>query len=74
MQTIFHSPRTAARPRRRNWRNPIMFLIMPKTGSRVWEIFQDFKVEEVDTNYVLAGANRKKKVTELLVMNYRPIA
>ena len=34
------------------------------------ELFKDFNIEEVNTNYVLAGADKQKKVQELLIMNY----
>ena len=36
------------------------------------ELFNGFTIEEINTNYCVAGANRKKKVTELLIMNYKP--
>ena len=35
MATNDHSPRTAASPRSKNWRNPITDLMMPNTGSTV---------------------------------------
>ncbi len=35
MVTSFHSPRTPASPRNKNWRNPSTDLMMPNTGSGV---------------------------------------
>ncbi len=36
------------------------------------ELFGEFKIEEVATTYNVAGANKRKKVKELLIMNYVP--
>jgi hypothetical protein len=36
------------------------------------ELFKDFCIEEVPTTYLTAGANKQKKVTELLISNYTP--
>lgn len=36
------------------------------------ELFKDFCIEEVPTTYLTAGANKQKKVVELLIMNYTP--
>lgn len=47
------------------------FILSINDIPEIRELFQGFNVDEVDTNYVLAGANRKKRVTELLIMNYR---
>jgi len=33
-------------------------------------LFKGFRIEEVSTTYSTPGAQAKKKVTELLIMNY----
>jgi hypothetical protein len=34
------------------------------------DLFGNFRIDEVSTNYLTGGADRKKKVTELLIRNY----
>jgi hypothetical protein len=36
------------------------------------QLFKGFVIETVATTYSVAGANKKKKVNELLIMNYTP--
>jgi len=36
------------------------------------ELFKDLYIHKVATSYSAGGANKKKKVTELLIMNYEP--
>jgi hypothetical protein len=36
------------------------------------QLYKDFIIQEVQTTYITAGANKRKRVTELLIMNYEP--
>jgi DNA adenine methylase len=36
------------------------------------DLFKSFHIEEAITSYSAAAAHRKKQVTELLIMNYKP--
>jgi hypothetical protein len=40
-----------------------------KIPSGIRELFKDFNIKEVGTSYS-TGTKHKKKVTELLIMNY----
>ncbi len=46
------------------------FILSINDVPAIREIFRDFLIEEVDTNYTVAGADKQKKVTELLIRNY----
>ncbi len=48
------------------------FILSINDVPEIRRLFKDFYVEEVPTTYLTAGANRQKKVTELLIMNYAP--
>ena len=48
------------------------FMMSINDVPEIRELFKDFNIEEVSTNYVLAGADKQKKVQELLIMNYKP--
>ena len=48
------------------------FILSINDLPEVRKIFAGFKMESVGTTYSVAGANKKKKVTELLIMNYKP--
>ena len=47
------------------------FIMSINATPEIRELFKGFNIEEVSTNYTLAGAHKKKKVTELLIMNYQ---
>jgi DNA adenine methylase len=49
------------------------FLMSINDKPDIRQIFKDFYIEEVQTTYLTAGANKKKRVTELLISNYRPV-
>ena len=36
------------------------------------KLFKEFYIEKANTTYSVAGAHKKKKVSELLIMNYKP--
>jgi len=42
----------------------------PYLGCEIKNLYKDFQIEFVDTVYSAGGADKKKKVTELLVMNF----
>ena len=46
------------------------FLLSLNDVPEVRELFQDFNIQTVDTNYSLGGADKKKRVSELVIMNY----
>jgi hypothetical protein len=35
------------------------------------ELFKGYSIETVETVYTAGGGNKKKRVTELLIMNYK---
>ena len=37
--------------------------------EEIRELFGDFLIEEITTNYTMRGAHRQKKVVELLIRN-----
>ena len=47
-----------------------VMLAGPDNVEEIRELFKGFAVEEVATSYSCAGANKKKKVTELLIRNF----
>lgn len=50
------------------------FIMSINNVPEIKKLYRQFKIEEVETTYSAGGANKKKKVTELLVMNYEPKA
>jgi len=36
------------------------------------KLFKSFHIESVKTTYSAGGANKKKPINELLIMNYKP--
>lgn len=48
------------------------FILSINDVPEIRKIFGKFYIEEVETTYSAAGADKKKKVTELLIMNYEP--
>lgn len=47
------------------------FIMSINDVPEIRKLFNDFYIEEVSTSYSAAGANKKKQVTELLIMNYK---
>src|SRR5450759_4575525 len=50
------------------------FIMSINDVPEIRQLFDGFVVERVATTYSAAGANKKKKVSELLIMNYTPAA
>jgi len=50
------------------------FILSINNVDGVRALFDGFHMEEVRTTYTAGGADKKKKVTELLIMNYEPKA
>lgn len=48
------------------------FILSINDAEEIRTLFKGFKIETVGTIYTAGGANRKKHVNELLVMNYEP--
>lgn len=48
------------------------FILSINDVPEIRELFEGFYINEVATSYSAGGANKKKKVTELLIMNYEP--
>jgi len=46
------------------------FLLSINDAAEIRQLFKGYVIETVDTSYSSAGANKKKRVTELLVRNY----
>ncbi len=46
------------------------FIMSINDVPEIRTLFKAFRIEAVSTSYSAAGAHRKKKVTELLIMNY----
>jgi DNA adenine methylase len=46
------------------------FIMSINNTKEIRGLFKDFKIETVDTTYSAGGANKKKQVQELLIMNY----
>jgi DNA adenine methylase len=48
------------------------FILSINNVEHIRNLFDGFYIETVETSYSAAGANMKKRVTELLIMNYDP--
>jgi DNA adenine methylase len=48
------------------------FILSINDIGEIRDLFKGFHIETVETSYSAAGANKKKKVKELLIMNYEP--
>lgn len=46
------------------------FIMSINDNKTIRNIYKGFRIEEVATSYLSAGADKKKKVRELLIMNY----
>lgn len=46
------------------------FIMSINDNSQIRSIYRQFHIEEVSTNYLVGGSNKKKSVTELLITNY----
>jgi DNA adenine methylase len=49
------------------------FILSINDVPEIRALFKEFYMERVNTSYSAGGADKKKKVTELLIMNYEPI-
>jgi DNA adenine methylase len=49
------------------------FILSINDVDHIRNLFDGFHIETVATSYSAAGANRKKHVNELLIMNYKPL-
>jgi DNA adenine methylase len=49
------------------------FILSINDTEEIRKLFGNFKVECIETTYTSAGADRKKRVTELLITNYEPV-
>jgi DNA adenine methylase len=49
------------------------FILSINDVKEIRTLFKGFYMEKVNTSYSAGGADKKKKVTELLIMNYEPI-
>lgn len=50
------------------------FILSINDVDSIRKLFKGFHIEKVSTSYSAAGANKKKHVNELLIMNYKPDA
>jgi DNA adenine methylase len=50
------------------------FILSINDVGEIRNLFKQFHIEGVATTYSAGGANKKKKVTELLIMNFKPSA
>ncbi len=48
------------------------FILSINDVKEVRGLFKDYYIERVDTSYSAGGADKKKRVSELLIMNYKP--
>ncbi|MBM4272093.1 MAG: DNA adenine methylase, partial [Deltaproteobacteria bacterium] len=48
------------------------FIMSINDVPEIWQMFRTFHIETIDTSYTTPGAHRRKKVSELLIMNYEP--
>lgn len=46
------------------------FIMSINDAEEIKKLFKSFRIETVETSYSVSGANKKKKVKELLIMNY----
>lgn len=51
---------------------PSKFIVSINDAPEIREIFKRYNIREVETTYHAGGADKKKKVTELCIMNYDP--
>lgn len=49
------------------------FILSINDTPEIRKIYKGFRTEVVETSYMAAGADKKKRVTELLIMNYQPV-
>jgi DNA adenine methylase len=49
------------------------FILSINDIDYIRDLFQGFRIETVSTSYLAAGANKRKRVNELLIMNYEPV-
>jgi DNA adenine methylase len=47
------------------------FILSINDVPEIRKLFKDFYIETVETSYSAAGADKKKRVSELLIMNYK---
>jgi DNA adenine methylase len=50
------------------------FIMSINDVPEIRKLYKQYYIEEIETTYSAGGANRKKRVTELLIMNYEPMA
>jgi DNA adenine methylase len=50
------------------------FMMSINDAKEIKELYRGFHVRKVETTYTASGADKKKRVAELLIMNYRPKA
>jgi DNA adenine methylase len=48
------------------------FILSINDTPEIRKLYKGFRMEVVDTSYSAGGADKKKKVNELLIMNYQP--
>jgi DNA adenine methylase len=48
------------------------FILSINDCPEIRSIFKGYRIDVVDTSYMARGANKKKRVNELLIMNYQP--
>ncbi len=46
------------------------FIMSIDDTDEIRKLYNEFKIETVPTSYSAGGANKKKQVNELLIMNY----
>lgn len=46
------------------------FIMSINDAREIRDLYRDFKIETINTTYSAGGANKKKQVQELLIMNY----
>jgi DNA adenine methylase len=50
------------------------FMMSINDAKEIRELYRGFHVRKLETTYTASGADKKKRVAELLIMNYRPKA
>jgi DNA adenine methylase len=48
------------------------FILSINDNEVIRKLYKGFRIEVVETSYMATGANKKKRVKELLIMNYQP--
>jgi len=48
------------------------FILSINDVPEIRKLFKDYYIETVETNYISSGADKRKHVSELLIMNYSP--